>query len=258
MQRLFIAFLFISFSSAAFAQVNTERYRREYDEPGFGMRNTTSIDFSSGNTNEFEVGEQLRLDWNNPIQDYYAVIEYDFKRANKQKTKNKGFIHLRSIRQLNKDMFMAEAFTQLEFDQFLQLQSRFLLGMGVRSDLVQLFSDSSLNKPLKLFVGIGVMHEDEHYTTDPQIIDSHYRSTNYISLAMSLSEQAQLGIVTYYQPALEDFKDFRFSADMNLTVDVLKNLALSLKIRYLHRSVAIGESVNDDQEIKTGLIFKLP
>lgn len=258
MQRLFVVFIFICFSFNAFAQVNTERYRKEYDTPGFSMRNTTSIDFSSGNTNEFEVGEQLRLDWNKPIQDYYAVIEYDFKRANKEKTKNKGFIHLRSIRQLNEDKIMAEAFTQLEFDQFLQLQSRFLLGIGVRSDLVQLFSDSTLNKPLKLFVGIGVMHEGEHYTTDPEIIVSHYRSTNYISLAMRLSEQAQLGFVTYYQPALEDFDDFRFSADMNLTVDVLKNLALSFKIRYLHRSVAIGESVNDDQEIKTGLIFKFP
>ncbi|HOI33278.1 MAG TPA: DUF481 domain-containing protein, partial [Bacteroidales bacterium] len=208
--------------------------------------------------NEFEVGEQLRLDWNYPIQDYYGVIEYDFKRANKQKTKNKGFIHLRTIRQLNMDKIMAEAFTQLEFDQFLQLRSRFLLGMGIRSDLVQLFSDSSLNKPLKLFIGVGVMHEGEHYTTDPHVVVSHSRSTNYISLAMSLSDQAQLGFVTYYQPALEDFNDFRFSADLNLTVDVIKNLALILKMRYLHRSIAIGESVNDDQEIKTGLIFKLP
>jgi hypothetical protein len=258
MQRGFVAFLFICFSFNAFAQVNTERYRKEYDTPGFSIRNTTSIDFSSGNTNEFEVGEQLRLDWNNPIQDYYAVIDYEFKRANKQKTKNKGFIHLRSIRQLNKDKIMAEAFTQLEFDQFLQLQSRFLLGMGVRSDLLQLFSDSGFNKALKLFIGIGLMYEDEHYTTDPPIIVSHYRSTNYISLAMSLSEHAQLGFVTYYQPALEAFKDFRFSADVNLTIDVLKNLALSLKIRYLHRSVAIGESVSNDQEIKTGLIFKFP
>ena len=258
MHKYFVAIFLLLCSFSALAQVNTERYRKEYDTPGFSIRNTTSLDFSSGNTNEFEVGEQLRLDWNNSIQDYYAIVEYEFKRANNQKTKNKGFIHLRSIRQLNRDKIMAEAFTQLEFDQFLQLQSRFLFGMGVRSDLVQLFSDSSLNKPLKLFVGIGLMHEGVHYTTDPEIIVRHYRSTNYISLAMTLSEHAQFGFVTYYQPALEDFDDFRFSADMNLTVDVLKNLALSFKIRYLHRSVAIGESVKADQEINTGLIFRLP
>ena len=258
MLRLLLAFLFFFIAFSSFAQVNTERYRKEYDAPGFSMRNITSIDFSSGNTNEFEVGEQLRLDWNNPIQDYYAILEYDFKRANKEKTKNNGFKHLRSIRQLNEDRVMAEVFTQLEFDQFLQLQSRFLLGTGIRSDLMQLFSDSSSNKPVKLFMGIGVMHEGERYTTDPVQIVIHYRSTNYISLAISLSDHTQLGFVTYYQPALENFDDFRFSADMNLTVDVLKNLALNFKIHYLHRSIAIGESVKDDQEIKTGVIFKLP
>jgi hypothetical protein len=253
---LLIFFLLSVFSSSA--QVNTERYRKEYNKLGFGLRNTTTFVFSSGNTDELEMSEQLRMDWNNPIQDYYAIVEYEFKRANQQKTKNKGFIHLRTIRQLNQEKIMGEAFTQLEFDQFLQLKSRFLAGIGFRTDLIQLFADTNKNNPVKFFLGIGAMYENESYTTSPPEEINHFRSTNYLSLATALSENAQLNVVTYYQPAFSDWSNFRFTSDINLSVDLLKNLALTFSIHYLHRSIPIGETVEDDVEVKTGFIIKFP
>ncbi|MBZ0242105.1 MAG: DUF481 domain-containing protein, partial [Bacteroidales bacterium] len=193
MIRFFIAACLFLLPSWIFSQVNTERYRKDYEILGFSITNTTGIDFSSGNTEELEISEAIRLDWNNPIQDYYAVFEYDFKTAKKKKTKDKGFIHLRSIRDLKENYLFAEVFTQLETDRFLNLRSRFLFGSSMRIDLVSMLREKDTEKTnVKVFAGIGMMYENEVYSDEQTFYISHLRGTSYISLIMALTEDVDM------------------------------------------------------------------
>lgn len=257
--RLFVVACLFLLPSWIFSQVNTERYRKDYEILGFSITNTTGIDFSSGNTEELEISEAIRLDWNNPIQDYYAVFEYDFKTANKKKTKDKGFIHLRTIRDLKDNYLFGEAFTQLETDRFLNLRSRFLVGGGLRVNLVSMLREKEAAKTnVKVFVGIGAMYENEVYSAEQTFYISHLRATSYISLIMALTEDVDLGVVNYYQPAFENFNDYRFTSDIRLKVKLLDQLSIQFEASYKHRNLIVDDTFKDDLEIKTALVLKLP
>lgn len=257
--RFFVVACLVIMPFWIFAQVNTERYRKDYDMLGFSITNTTGIDFSTGNTEELEISEAIRLDWNNPIQDYYAVLEYDFKTANNKKTKDKGFVHFRTIRDLKGGYLFGEAFTQLEMDRFLNLRSRFLFGGGLRIDLVTMLREKEAVKTnIKLFAGIGVMYENEVYSDVETVFVSHLRATSYISLIMALTEGIDLGVVNYYQPALENFIDYRFTSDIRLKIKLLDQLSLQFEASYKHRNVVVDDTFKDDLEIKTSLVLRLP
>lgn len=259
MIRFFAVACLFLLPSWIFSQVNTERYRKDYETLGFSITNTTGIDFSSGNTEELEIREAIRLDWNNPVQDYYAVFEYDFKTADKKETKNKGFVHLRTIRDLKENYLFAEAFTQLETDRFLNLRSRFLLGGGLRVDLVSMLREKEAAKTnIKVFAGIGVMYENEVYSEEQTFYVSHLRATNYISLIMALTEDVDLGIVNYYQPAFEDFNDYRFTSDIRLKVKLLGKLSLLFEASYKHRNLIVDDTFKDDLEIKSAFVLRFP
>jgi len=257
--RFFVVAFLVLLPSFIFSQVNTERYRKDYDLLGFSLTNTTGIDFSTGNTEEFEISEAIRLDWNNPIQDYYAVLEYDFKTANNKKTKDKGFVHFRTIRDFKESYLFGELFTQLEMDRFLNLRSRFLFGGGLRIDLITLLKEKEAVKAnVKLFAGIGLMYENEVYSEEQTIYISHLRATSYISLIMALTENIDLGVVNYYQPAMENFIDYRFTSDIRLKIKLLDQLSLQFEGSYKHRNLVVDDTFKDDLEIKTSLVLRLP
>lgn len=257
--RFFVSAFLVLFPTLLFSQVNTERFRKDYETLGFSVTNTTGLDFSSGNTEEFEISEALRLDWNNPIQDYYAVLQYDFKTANKEKTKDKGFVHFRSIRDLKESFLFAEAFTQLEMDRFLNLRSRFLFGGGLRIDLVSIMKKrEEASKNVKLFAGMGAMYENEVYSEDETIYISHLRATTYISLIMALTDNVDLSLVNYYQPALDNFIDYRFTTDLKLKIKLLDQLSLQFEANYKHRNVVVDDTFKDDLEIKSAVVLRLP
>jgi len=257
--RIFAVACLFLLPSWIFSQVNTERYRKDYETLGFSMTNTTGIDFSSGNTEELEISEAIRLDWNNPTQDYYAVFEYDFKTADKKKTKDKGFVHLRTIRDLKNDYLFGEAFSQLEMDRFLNLRSRFLIGGGMRLDMVAMLKEDEAEKTnVKVFTGLGVMYENEVYSDKETFHISHMRATTYISVIMAITADVDLGLVNYYQPAFENFIDYRFTSDIMLKVKVVGKLSIQFEATYKHRNVIVDDTFKDDLEIKSALVLRLP
>lgn len=67
--------------------------------------NSFGFNFASGNTNLFELSNRIRLDFNRPDQDYFAITEYTYQAANSRKSSNKVFLHLRTIRDLGNSCF---------------------------------------------------------------------------------------------------------------------------------------------------------
>jgi len=257
--KLGIAACMLLFPFWLFSQVNTERYRKDYETLGFTLTNTTGFNYETGNTEELEISESVRLDWNNPIQDYYAVLEYDFKTASNVKTKDKGFIHLRTIRDLKGNYFFGEAFTQYEMDRFLNLQSRFLFGGGLRVDFISMLKENDTTQNnVKLFAGVGLMYENEVYSSEETIYISHLRSTNYISLIMAITADVDLGVVYYYQPAIKDFKDYRHTTDIKFRMKISDRLSLLFTVRHKHRSLIVDDTDKNDLQLQSAIVLRLP
>lgn len=256
--NLRILFLIVVFlPQFAFAQINTERYRKDYDRMGLMYSNSFGFNFATGNSNYLELGNRFRIDYNDTMQDYFAIADYNYRISNGSKSSNKGFVHLRTIRDLEERKFiMIEGFTQVQFDEFLMLRYRMLLGGGFRFDPIAL-ADSNKFKisNLKVFVGSGVFYEFEQYSTSPQVSSSLIRWSNYLSLVWSLSQKVDLNMMHYFQPAPEDFSNYRYALNLALNTKITDKLYYELRLEYLYRSVAYGSTKSGDIDVKNTLRF---
>ena len=241
------------------AQVNTERYFTDYDKPGFIFQNGFGFNFATGNTKYLEFSDNFRADYNGQKIDYLLVAEYAFKTSSGTKATNKGFLHLRSTQSLgNQNFLMSEVFTQMQFDEFLLLRNRFLFGGGLRFDPVMLL-DSTLkkNKILKVFIGTGFFYEFESYSTVPQQNFHLIRSSSYLTLVWAVNSHTNINLVNYYQPAINDFRNFRYIMNLGLSTLITHKLYYDLNLSILTRSIPIGGKKPDDIEVKNTLKFKL-
>jgi hypothetical protein len=255
-----LSFIFIfNLSLAAWGQVNTERYRKDYDKKGFLVNNALGFSFSKGNTEELEVSNNFRLDYTSNKFHYFTILDYNFKRTETIKSKDNGFVHLRTLRHFDNRAYLAEVFAQWQFDEFIMLQNRFLLGTGLRFDLSRLLTEGNDDeKDWKIFAGVGLMYEYEDYMTEPLTVFRLWRSTNYLSVIWDIGENLGIKLVNYYQPAISKFSNYRFSTDLGVDFKLFKQLSFEVAVSYTYRSVAVGNTKRGDISIKNSLLLSLP
>lgn len=253
----YLLLIFLAFPLLLEAQVNTERYRKDYDRYGMMYTNSFGLNFATGNSHYVEFNNQFRVDYNDTIQDYFAVMDYSYRMSNKKKTGNKGFIHLRTVRDLEERKFlMLEGFTQFQFDEFLLLRYRMLIGGGFRFDPVAL-ADSSLkqNGKIKVFLGSGVFYEHEDYNTSPAVNTRLIRWSNYLSLVWAISDKVDINMINYFQPAPQDFSNYRYSLHMAMSTKLSGKLYYEMRMEYQYRSIPYGGKKPGDLDMKNTLRF---
>ena len=253
--HIIIFILFVAFSQVSLAQINTERYRKDYEREGLMYSNSFGFNFATGNSNYLELGNRFRIDFNDALQDYFAIADYNYRVSNGSKSSNKGFIHLRTIKEFYEQRFILfEGFTQVQFDEFLLLRYRLLLGGGFRFDPIALIDTAALkSSKLKVFLGSGVFYEFEQYSTSPQQSSSLIRWSNYLSFVWSLSQKVDLNMIHYLQPAPEDFSNYRYALNLALNTRLTGKLFYELRVEYLYRSVVFGDKKSDDLDVKNTL-----
>lgn len=229
---LFIMFLLIA--PELFSQVNTETMRKDFK--GDGLFNQIQCDFgyTSGNTEYAMIRAGYRADYIDGLFHYFGIVSYGYAEEDKIKNLNKGFIHLRCVYDLAPRLAL-EAFSQKEFNEFILLKDRNLLGGGGRVQILDLYADSGKGVKLYSFVGAGAMLEHEVLDTKPGTKSSLIgRMTSYLSIGAEMTPNFALKIVNYYQPKLTNFDDFRFLTEGSLNFKISKYLAFktSMQLRY--------------------------
>ena len=218
-----------------FSQVNIENLRN--DSLSNKLINKLSFNLSIEKT-DVEVADfetNYRFDYNiNPKLKILFISNYKngYKKTpnNKNKIINKGFCHLRSIYKTSQ-VIMFEAFSQYEFNDFLLINNRQLIGSGIR------FKSESI-KNILIYIGNGFMYEIEKYdytSFDTYELESNlFRSTNYFTLNGTLTENILFQNTFYLQPNLSNFNDFRFLYDAELKINLKTNITFvaSLNFRY--------------------------
>jgi hypothetical protein len=254
-----ILFFLIILNQNTISQVNTERYRKDYDKKGFLVNNALGFNYSSGNTEELELSNNFRLDYISQKFHYFTILEYNYKSTGTIKSKDNGFAHLRTLRHFDNKGYLAEVFAQWQFDEFILLKNRFLFGTGLRFDLSHILTEgNNKEKAWKIFTGIGLMVEYEDYTTDPLTIYRLWRSTNYLSVLWDIGDNLGIKLVNYYQPAIKQFSNYRFSSDLGLGFTLIKQLRFEVALNYSYRSVVVGNTKHGDISVKNSLLLSLP
>lgn len=249
--QIFIAFLMLCVSRSGHSQVNTESLRKSDLSPGF--HNIAQFDFGmvSGNSEFLRLKTSLRTDYVGKKYYSFGVIQYQRGTKSQKKFINKGFIHVRSLRRLT-DHFNGELFVQKEFDDFISLKDRNLIGFGLRSSF---FKPDSTDRKVRFFMGNGVMWETEKLNTEPVSETKIWRSTNYLSIRIRMNNLVSLNFVGYYQVNLQTYQDYRILVESALGFNLTKSFTFQTNFNLRFDNEPPGAIKKYDFELTNGVKF---
>lgn len=158
------------------------------------------------------------------------------------------YVHLRYNRWLA-ERWQTFHFVQLQGSRKRLLQSRLLVGSGVRHRLV--------GGTATLDVGTGLMYEVE--SLDPgRVTDAHpaesrvWRMANLVVATRPLTESVRFVGVGYIQPDLSAFEDLRVFTELSVLIALTENVDLAIRGEWRHDSRPPGGVVPDDAVLRTG------
>ncbi len=248
------AFLLLSLHGTLFSQVNTEKLRRTDSTRGVFFSLGASAGLVRGNSEYFSLGGSLRNDLVGESSYHFIVGEYELKESGAGKISNKGFLHARTMWDVN-ELLAWEGFAQAQFNEFISLKNRGLVGTGMRLGIAAL-RGSDGQEVLRSFLGVGLMYEHERYATEPAEIEfSRLRSTNYLTVYLQLEHRVSLTGVFYAQPLMTDIGDHRFVAEASLGVGITSSISLLVDLAWNYNNRPVSSVKRYDLELTNGLMF---
>lgn len=162
---------------------------------------------------------------------------------------NSGFVHARHNYIIQPRLKTFE-FYQLQYNDQLLLERRQVFGAGLRYSLV---AKDSVNIDFEL----GLMRDMEIYNQNKLLegenrINYNTRITFVNSSKIYLSKYIKINNVIYYQPAIDDFSDFRVLNDFNLSIKVTNHLSVINALTLRYSSKPPGGLKNLDASMKFG------
>ena len=233
MCRFFFIACIVFWATAAHAIVNVEEMRVQAAQEGFSGNLSFDVNGESGNTDKASAAFGSRAQWKQDAITNFMILNHTYGETDGERDTNKAFFHARHVRQFN-PRWAGEGFGQLEQNEFTRLSYRQLLGGGARITLAE-----EENKK-GIFLGLGAFYSREKLdpregTTD-EGTESFWRANVYFVFKYALNSQVRVLNMTYYQPAFENFNDYRFLEQVALKVKMAERLDLKLSLEIVHDS----------------------
>ena len=237
--------------STAFCQVNIESIRGNSKSKGLYGEVQTSLELQKGNVNAKSYSINQILHYKN--KNHHVLFKSSANKGYQDESlfRNNAFFHIRYTNMFFKHLGY-EVFSQTEYDEFKDLKIRQLNGSGLRLEF------NTYDNVIKIAIGTGLMLDYEKLTYEST---THARSTSYASITKSFDTEGSnlITAVTYYQPLLFNYKDYRINNEINLRSSMIKSKEYSLNLivsfNYLYDTVPAIKIQNTDILMKTGLSF---
>lgn len=222
--------------------VNVESRRPALDHPGGQFEAQGNFGFRQGNANVLETGLKARIAYQH--DDHLLFYFHDSAMSARTLAKNGGGVRelgSRDTRFINRhmghlryslrimDWFRAEAFTQLETNEFLLIRTRFLLGAVPRFTLYY-------DERFGMYLGPGYIAEYEEldsrvFITQPGTDDPDnwwHRANVMLNLSYQLTDRLAMRSTTYAQPRIDKPQDIVVLNDNAIDVKVADHFELRL------------------------------
>lgn len=235
----FILFLTLAIPLMAIVAIKP---REVGEKPGWSGEISGSFETRRGNTEKDNYAASAKLQYDdNASYLVWGMIRGEYGEASGVKDTNNLFSHARYIKNLERRNWVAEAFAQVEEDEFKSIKDRALGGGGLR---VKIQGDD--DEWGGLFVGLGGYFEYIGYSTEIDPRERNLRCNAYLAYTVHFLDDAQLTAVAYYQPRLTALGDYYLSTSAGLQVHVIQALFLSFRIGYEHDAQpAVGVKKDD-------------
>jgi len=247
MKTILITIIFCStFISLLSAQIVNIEDRRNSIRDTVGWSGLLDVRF-----NLIENGQTIistlstaRVDFLQDRHHLFSISQYNFGRVEDAAFLKDGFQHVRYNYKW-KPRLTWEVFTQLQYNEKINLRLRWLLGTGPRFRIL----DKEENK---IFIGTLYLYEynEEFLIDEKKIFSREHRLSAYLSFILKPSSVLSFSGTTYFQPSIDDF---RISSQHNLNFKILKNISFSVGFGLTYDSSPPGEVVNLIYNLTNGL-----
>ncbi len=248
-----ILLLLCLFSSGISAQgiVNTEKYDLDYGKR-FNLGSEFSYEMERGNTdiNSFE------LDFFSSYIKTPHIVRliggFDHLNSDGKEIKSNVYGQVR-YNHAFAPWFQSFTFYQIQRDEILLVNQRNLIGAGGRFIFIP--GDSAA---FDFDIGIGVMYESEDLNESKIEVagvpnTEGFRFANFLSMVYN-TKLIRFVNITYYQPWVEDFKDYRIFNEAKLIFKVSGYLSISTELLYRLDTRPPEGIKQDDLSLKNGII----
>jgi len=219
MIKIVVAFLFIMFCNSFFGQIlNIEKNREDLSKDGWQGNIDFSAKYTKNTTDIFQLSNRTKVSYKKNFKTLLLLTDLVLIKQNKLDLINKGVVHLRYVKQLEKaEKIKSEVFIQHQFNAVQKINLRSIFGGGYRFQVLG-------NDTINLNFGTGAMYEYEESLL--KTYESSIRLTNYLSFNWNIKSKWKFRLISYYQPKLGKLADYRFSTESSLSYKVSKQFSI--------------------------------
>lgn len=236
-----------SLSAKAITDIESQRHNDDVD----GLKG--AIDFSitgkSGNSDKQTSAASGRLDYRRAESQALFIAKTEYGESNKIKDADNNFVHFRYIHH-NSERFAWESFMQYQDDEFKLLDSRKLIGGGVRYDL-------SVEQTYQLSLGLGAYYTEEvHQLAATELREDYARANSYVSYSQQLTDTATISNTLYWQPRFSRLSDSYVYNNFSLSVKINDALSLKVSLESQYDSQPVANVEHSDHSYYTALVYE--
>jgi len=218
--------------------INIESKRIHADSVMFSIQNDFSFVLTSNNGDyiyRFIDNLTAQLKTPNLKHNFFIVGDYNLFRSREKDYSNIFMFHLRHIYSLY-DRLRLESLVQVQEDQLLAINSRYLAGVGIRLRIVN-------TAKFHFNIGTTYMYEREESTAFDQLNYFH-RNSSYCALGFDFpSKNVSLSNTFYIQPLFSDFSDYRLLEEFKFSIELFKGISFNNSfIYYVDKVTPSGKS----------------
>lgn len=231
------------------AITNTEYLHKQGTDDGLDGHIELSLSGKSGNSDVQTNNISGQLSYRHGPNQFLTSGSSEYGKSNNVTDTDNNFIHQRYIYHRSQT-FAIESFIQYQDDAFQLLDSRKLIGGGVRINLAP-------TSAYLFNIGLGAYYTEEVYDLDDGITEEekYTRGNSYINFAKQLTASTKFSNTLYWQPRLTDFSDSYAYNSLALSVKINHKLALKITLETRYDSEPVNNLEHVDHTYLTSLAY---
>lgn len=248
--RQFVFISFFLFVSMCYSQVvNVETLRKPTDTTKWTGSASLDVSLIKNANKIFKVDNNFHVQYKNEKNLWLLLNDLNIQRLEGNSFVNKGTHHLRYNRKLS-DRVRWEAFVQSQYDAISNIDFRGLIGSGPRFKILGLDN-------YRMYIGTLLMYEYEKADISVENrIEEAVRGSTYLSFSFHPTETLSIISTSYYQPKLDEFKDYRLSTDTVVLLRIFGQLAFKVNFTYNFDAGPVSPNIPKAQyELTNGLSY---
>ena len=246
MKTTFLTLLF--FTTIAYGQiVNIENMRLAPKKQGFSGSVDLSLNYTMNTVQFLQLGDRARLAYAKRKHYVLLLTDHTLVQSKNVDLVNLGFAHLRyNYTFKDSGLVILEVYEQAQFNKIQKINLRVLSGVGLRFHILDQIN-------YQLNVGTGLMAEYE------ELIDfglsRDILSNNYLSFDGQFNEHIGMNVITYFQPKLIDFGNYRIANETQVRFTINKHFTYRIIYALTHDSRNIPDVRKTNYVFKNALSF---